>query len=493
MAGLCKKGTFGDKDLPQGRKAIKTRSFLKIKRSVDGTMECYKAQLMARNFTQNASVNFFETFSPVVGYNTLRGVMSVAAYRGWGINALDFTQAYLNADLQEDIWLKLPDGCTAKAEKAIYGLKQSAMGWYHELRSTILAEGWTSSQYDKCLYFRKSEDRCIAILTTYMDDTATTGDFMEEIQRMRALLREKYEWRNLGTPDKLIGVGITVGADSITLDQQLYAESIVMAGMGSTEVWDTSTPFNSGMDLSARHDNEEELNSTIFPYASILGQLMFLVDMTRPDLANSIHELGCRAASPCMRHWRGLQHVLCYVAETLDACIHYGWGSKDMNGGDRKLLVGYGDSDWGTDSQTCRSVTGYPYYLLINGSPIAWCSKLQGAVTLSSLEAEWMTTAYGMRHYIFVRGILGEIGVLQDQTPWFCDNRGAIQAGSITGFNGRTKHVDMKLKSIRENMDQGLFHVEYIPASKQLGDILTKSLCKSLTSDFVHSVLSRRG
>ncbi|CAM9957270.1 unnamed protein product [Choristocarpus tenellus] len=219
------------------------------------------------------------------------------------------------------------------------------MEWYNELGGTILAEGWTSSQHDECLYFKKSEDGRIAILTTYVDDTATTADLTEETQRMRASLLEKYEGRYLGTLDKLIGVGITVGEDGITLDQQLYAESIVMVGMGSVEVRETSTPLDPGMDLSVRKDYEEELDPTIYPYASILGQLMFLAGMTRPDLANSVCELGRRAASPCMRHWRGFQHVLRYVAETLDVCIHYGRGDKDMNEGEEELLVGYGDSD----------------------------------------------------------------------------------------------------------------------------------------------------
>ncbi|CAM9216046.1 unnamed protein product, partial [Choristocarpus tenellus] len=347
------------------------------------------------------------------------------------------------------------------------------MEWYHKLRITIISEGWTSSQHDECLYFKKSEDGRIAILTTYVDDTFTTGDFTEEIQRMRASLLEKYEGRDLGTPDKLIGVGITVSEDGITLDQQMHAKNIVMAGMGTIEVRKTSAPLDAGMDLSAKQ-NHEELDPIIYPYASILRKLMFLAVMTRPDLANSVRELGRRAASPCMRHWRGLQHVLRYVAGTLDVCIHYDRGDKDMNEGDKELLVGYRDSDWGTDSQTRRSVTGY--LLLFNKSSIAWRSKLQGAVTLSSSEAEWTAMAYGMHHCIFLQGILGEIGILQDQTPWFCDNRGAIQASRIPGYNGRTRRVDMKLKCTREYVDQGLFHVEYVQTSKQLDDILTKPL-----------------
>ncbi|CAM9903727.1 unnamed protein product [Choristocarpus tenellus] len=139
------------------------------------------------------------------------------------------------------------------------------MEWFHELRGTILVEGWTSSQHDECLYLKKSEDGRITILTTYVDDTAITGDFTEEIQRMRASLLEKYEGRDLGIPDKLIGVGITVGEDGITLDQQLYAESIVMAGMGTTEVRKTSTPLDPGMDLSVKQDHEEELDPNHIP------------------------------------------------------------------------------------------------------------------------------------------------------------------------------------------------------------------------------------
>ncbi|CAM9991482.1 unnamed protein product [Choristocarpus tenellus] len=188
-------------------------------------------------------------------------------------------------------------------------------------------------------------------------------------------------------PDKLIGVSITVGEDGVTLDQQLYAESIIVAGMGSMEVRERFTPLDPGMDLSARQDHEEELDPIIYPCTSILGKLMFLAGMTRPDLANSVRELEGRAASPCMRHWRGLQHVLRYVAGTLDSCIHYDRGNKDMNEREEELLVGYEDSDWGTDQQTCRSDTGF--IILLNGSPIAWRSKLQGGVNLSSSEAEW--------------------------------------------------------------------------------------------------------
>ncbi|CAM9802366.1 unnamed protein product, partial [Choristocarpus tenellus] len=190
----------------------------------------------------------------------------------------------------------------------------------------------------------------------------------------------------------------------------------------------------------------------------------------RPDLSNSVREPGRYAASPCNRHWKGLQNVLLYLAGTIKVGIHYPAGGEMDNGG----LVGYGDSDWGNDTASRQSMTGY--LILLNEAPIARKSKMQGAVTTSSSEAEWTAMVHGMRHAIFLRGILGELGIPQGVTTWYGDSRGTIQAATTEGFNGRTRHVDIKLKCTREYINQGFFRVNYISTALQLTDILTKRL-----------------
>ena len=274
--------------------------------------------------------------------------------------------------MSNSLWVRLPDNKIVKVEKALYGFKQSALQWYDELRDTITrVEGWQPSMYDDCLYYKVSEDSKTAILVTYVDDLVFTGDYNAEIQRMKQSLLKTYEGRDIGTPDQLFGVHITVDSRvGITLDQSRYAADIVSGILGSLEVRATSTPIDPGMDISATRSDEDTLDAS-YMYSHHVGKLMYLAGMTRPDLSNAVRELGRRASSPCMRHWRALQHVARYLAGTLSISIMYSADISNLEGS----LVGYSDSDWATDPESRRSVTGY--ILLFNNSPVAWKSKSQ--------------------------------------------------------------------------------------------------------------------
>ncbi|CAM9301783.1 unnamed protein product, partial [Sphacelaria rigidula] len=471
MEGLWDQGTFTDDPSPHD-KTSQEAIYIQIKGTADGAVERYKARLVARGFTHREGIDISATFSPVAGFDVMRTVLATAALHKWRVRMLDFTQAFLNAPLPESVWLQLPDKSVVKADKAISGLKQSAVQWLKELRSTILAEDCHSSHYDERLYYRQAEDGRVATLVAYVDDLLFSGDYAEKIQRMQTYLLARFKGRDLGVPDKLLGVSVTVAHDSITLDQRAYAESIVVEGMGSTQVRKTYTLLDPGMGLSERKEGEGELNSSEFPYARILGKLMFLAGMTRTDLSNSDREQGRRTATLSPRHWRGLQHVLRYLAGTLDICLGYGVSNVKTE----KALMGNADSDWANDAETRRSVTGY--FLLMNKSPIVWRSKPQASVTFFSSEAERTAMVQDMRHCIFIRGIPEEMGLPQDTTLWFCDNRSAIQATTVTGFNGRTRRVDIKLKCSRQYVEKKLFTVRCVPTSEKRADILTKRVKK---------------
>ena len=221
LAGMWEKGVFSDVPMPPDRKPVGTKYVLKIKRNADGTIERFKARLVAQGFSQQQGVDYGQTFSPVVATDVLRTVLALAAANSWDVQALDFTQAYLNADIDADLWVSLPDNKIVKVEKALYGFKQSALQWYDELRNTIIAvEKWQPSKYDDCLYYKVSDDGEIAILVTYVDDLIFTGNYSAEIQRMKQSLLQTYEGRDIGTPEQLFGVHVTANSNvGITLDQ----------------------------------------------------------------------------------------------------------------------------------------------------------------------------------------------------------------------------------------------------------------------------------
>ncbi|CAM9564002.1 unnamed protein product, partial [Discosporangium mesarthrocarpum] len=152
-----------------------------------------------------------------------------------------------------------------------------------------------------------------SILMTYVDDILLIGNNHDEITRVERRLLRKYEGRDLGTPNRILGVNISIMKQGISLNQQLHARSIVTEGMGLVKVCGASTPLDPGMGMTARRKDEEILDGKIYPYLTLLEKLMFLVGMTRPDLSNSVREVGRRTNAPCPRHWRGLKHVLRYI------------------------------------------------------------------------------------------------------------------------------------------------------------------------------------
>ena len=104
---MKEKGVLKDVPLPPGRKPVGTKFVLKIKRSADSTVERFKARLVAQGSSQQQGIDYGQTFRPVVAADVLRTILALAAANSWDVQALDFTQAYLNADIDANLWVSL--------------------------------------------------------------------------------------------------------------------------------------------------------------------------------------------------------------------------------------------------------------------------------------------------------------------------------------------------------------------------------------------------
>ena len=153
LGNLTGKGTWEEAVLPAGRKVIGCKWVLKTKTDADGNVIKYKARLVAQGFSQQPGIDFEETFAPVGRSTSLRILLTLAAVHDLEIHQADIEGAYLNGDLDRDIYMKIPQACnqvdpscnSLKFRKTLYGLKQSGREWWK-----VLGEALNQIGFKRC-------------------------------------------------------------------------------------------------------------------------------------------------------------------------------------------------------------------------------------------------------------------------------------------------------------------------------------------------------
>jgi len=143
LEALKKNKTWNIMTLPIGKRPIGCKWIFKTKRNPDGTINNHKARLVAKGYTQLQGIDYNEMFAPVSKMTTLRTVLSMANTRGWYIHQMDVQNAFLHGNLDEEIYMAIPQGIghisheiknpVCKLNKSLYGLKQASRIWYRKL------------------------------------------------------------------------------------------------------------------------------------------------------------------------------------------------------------------------------------------------------------------------------------------------------------------------------------------------------------------------
>jgi hypothetical protein len=247
MKALEKNKTWSVMTLPDGKKTIGCKWVFTVKYNSDGSIERYKARLVAKGFTQTYGIDYSETFAPVAKLNTVRILLSLAANLDWPLHQLDVKNAFLNGDLEEEVYMDIPPGFedrfgsnVCKLNKSLYGLKQSPRAWFEKFTQSMKKQGYIQGQADHTLFTKFSQDGKIAVLIVYVDDIVLTGNDTDEMGRVKEKLAIDFEIKDLGSMRYFLGMEVARSKDGIVVSQQKYILDLLKeTGMSGCRPADT--------------------------------------------------------------------------------------------------------------------------------------------------------------------------------------------------------------------------------------------------------------
>ena len=476
---------------PKDKKVLKCRWVFVIKYDENGSIERFKARLVIKGYEETYGIDYDEIFSPVLRFETLRFLLTLGAVKDYEIHQMDVKTAFLNGEIDKPIYMEQPEGYAKENQehlvcllkKSLYGLKQAPRIWNKLLTKSLEAEGFQQLQSDNCVFVRHVENG-IEIIATYVDDMTIITPTKPQMVKVKKMLQSKFEVKDLREIHHILGWKIRRNRKERTIEisQKKYIEKI-LEKFKFTDCHGTKIPIDPGFKLSKEMEyntDQEKLFMRNKPYRAIVGSLMYLAVGTRPDLAYVTHELSKYITNPGPKHWKAAKNALRYLKETKDYGLilgckdHYRENKMEIK---ELKFKGLSDADFANSIDDRRSIGG----ILVNlwNSPIAWTSKIQPTVALSTTEAEYMALCKLTQELFYFRKLCKEMKLnIKEPITMMEDNNSCIKISQNDEFHQRTKHIDVKYHFIREALEKGIVQIKRVDSKENIADIFTKPLAK---------------
>jgi hypothetical protein len=481
IEGLEAAGAWKLVPLPPDREALPGKWVYKIKLGADGAPTRYKARWCARGDRQRQGIDYQETYAAVARATSLRICMALCARHGLTCHQMDVVTAFLNGVLGPDeaVYVDQPHGfeqgeylIVCLLIKGLYGLKQSPLLWYSRFSDYVkTVMGFKGLRGDQCLFRHPWNG---AILLLYVDDLLVFAQDPALMQEVKDQLSTEFKMVDMGLAAYYLGVRIRQEGTQITLSQDAYVRQLIERhGLQNAKA--RKTPLSATVEKEVL-EHPMPLSDPR-PYQKIVGELLYLALMTRPELAFPSAWLGRVSHCPTEGHLAAAKGVLRYLIGTSAHGITY----------DQSAAQGpeaFCDASYAEDLTTRRSTSGF--CLLLQGGLVAWKSGAQEVVATSSTEAEYIAYTSCVKELKWVQGTLGELGnAVELPTVLWTDSQGAIAIANSEGYRARTKHIDVRYHYVREEVKSGTVCLLYMPTEDMLADGLTKPLSAQLWSRYL--------
>lgn len=481
---LQKAGTWSLVPLSSNMHVLPNKWVYKVKHKSDGSVERFKARLVANGFHQQEGLDYTETFSPVVKHTTIRVVLALALHNNWTIRQLDVQNAFLHGTLNEEVYMKQPKGFedpnfpdhVCRLHKSIYGLKQAPRAWFQRFSNYLLELGFVESKADYSLFIYKANGVSLMLLI-YVDDIIITGNDANHITGLIESLNKLFAMKDLGGLQYFLGLEAKFNKEGLYLTQTKYATDLLKR-LQMEDAKPYSNPTTSGQKMTL-FDGTPLDDPT--EYRSVVGALQYLT-LTRPDLAFAVNQVCQFMHCPTSVHWMAVKRILRYVKGSIDHGLLF--QSGDLT------LSAFSDSDYAGSPDDRRSTGGYCIYLGPN--LISWSSKKQNTVSRSSTESEYRQLAHTAAEISWLRQLLRDLHICLVRPPLiWCDNISSISLASNPIFHARTKHLEVDYHYVREKVVNKELDVQYITTRDQVADIFTKGLSTSQFETLKYKLMVR--
>ncbi|CAI7792588.1 unnamed protein product [Closterium sp. NIES-54] len=476
MASWKSTGTYVDEVPPPGANIVSGMWIFRVKRP-PGSPLVFKACFVARGFSQRQGVDYFQTFYLTPKMTTLRVLLHVAAQHDYELHSLDFSTAYLQGSLHEEIWLRRPLGFTGSfppgtqwsLRRPVCGLRQAPREWHDTLRTTLAALGFAPSTADPSLFLRTDTSLLSFYILVYVDNLVFATADTAGLAHVKSELQKRHTCTDLGELRSYLGLQITRDRAwrTITLTQSHMVQQVLQR-FDFTYSSTQATPLSTRHSFSALPLDESVEPSG--PYPELVGCLMYLMTCTRPDLAYPLSILARYVAPGRHRpeHMAAAKRVLRYLCSTSGMGLVLGGRSP-------VVLTGHADASWVDDLATQRSSQGYTFSL--GSGSVSWRSTRSSSVLTSSCEVEIYAGAMAAQELRWLTYLLTDVGEPPRSPPvLYVDNKAMLALCREHRLEHRTKHIALRYFLARELQQRGQLRLAYVASQDNTADIFTKVL-----------------
>ncbi|CAI6009067.1 unnamed protein product [Closterium sp. NIES-65] len=373
---------------------------------------------------------------------TLQVLLHVAAHIDYELHSLDFSTAFLQGSLHEEIWLRRPPGFTGSfppgtqwsLRRPVYGLRLAPREWHDTLRTTLAALGFAPSTADPSLFLRTDTSLPPFYILVYVDDLVFATADTAGLAYVKSELQKRHTCTDLGELRSYLGLQITRdrARRTITLTQSHMVQQVLQ-------------------------------RFSLRPLLCLLT--------TRSQLCLRMSPILARYVAPGRHrpeHMAAAKRVLRYLCSTSGMGLVLGGRSP-------VVLTGHADASWADDQATQRLSQGYTFSL--GSGSVSWRATRSSSVLGSSCEAEIYAGAMAAQELRWLTYLLTDLGEPPRSPPvMYVDNKAMLALCREQRLEHRTKHIALRYFLARELQQRGQLRLAYVASEANTADVFTKAL-----------------